>query len=393
MSLNIFPSSFPHHVIAYSQALCNIIDIQRHLVFSKATLQSQIELFEIQNSSPSPKIIQQFPEFQKHVRLQNELLKHTAYLSNHIHNDFQNISKLCEQISSDRSTLIQLIQVDFTNNREGMLQYLDALVSFDLFIRHNKFVKILSTHFDPFKFTPRDYSKRLSDLSLQLQNSNLTEKQAVLTETIQIRDSIKSDIAICQEKLNELNQRLIASPIQNANMNTSRSQQNAINHFRDMINAFRQITDVSIECINSIQTIETASSIFSKQFGALNYKDLTLLSTVYHSSLNYFELLSESMKKKIEEKEQINSEILEQIYQCRAETDRIKMVAKSLRKKRKTPEIICNECEKCRKFVISRCGHSFCNSCIDKIYDERLFVCPACGTEFSEGDIIRINWK
>ncbi|GKT32571.1 E3 ubiquitin ligase Bre1 like protein [Aduncisulcus paluster] len=43
-----------------------------------------------------------------------------------------------------------------------------------------------------------------------------------------------------------------------------------------------------------------------------------------------------------------------------------------------------------RNVVISTCGHTFCNSCVEEVLDSRLRKCPTCGGKFHKQDVIPI---
>ena len=392
VALNIFPSSFPHNISAFSEALCRVTEAQQRLVYSKASIENQNEFNKIQTQIPSPQILKQNKSFNEHVELQNELIKNVAYLSKENREQYKLIINLESDVYEKNLKLIEILKSDLQEKRNNILQHLKNIAQIEFYILTNQQIKLMMKYYTPCKLQQTDYSKQLTEIIIQMQNAKTIEQdQNILNQMKQIKENILKENVDYEKKLDEIKQQ-----IQNENQfyqNQIIISRNPFKQFEDMTMKFKNFTDTNISCLKTLKNCEELILSCSNSTEQINFKEILLTTTAYETTLRYLDELSLCTQEKVTEKEQKNSEILEQIYDNREDTDILSSIVNVLKENRTSPEYLCKDCEKKRTYVITKCGHSFCKRCINNIYDENIWTCPYCQIEITENDIVKINWE
>jgi hypothetical protein len=88
----------------------------------------------------------------------------------------------------------------------------------------------------------------------------------------------------------------------------------------------------------------------------------------------------------IAEKRQTSAGIYDAVRSRRLEADRIAAVADAVKQKAGNPDGQC-------LFVLCRCGHSFCERCLNRLLEAKGQRCPypSCGLALTSEDILRIK--
>ena len=398
-SLNILPSTFPHHVIAFSHLLCKIIDVQQHLVFSEFSIRAENENNEILLRHPSPRMLSSNEEFQLYLQLQNELLSQIRNERRIIESLFVKLNKIKKEFFEAREWLVSTIQNKFIDIREASISFLEELVQDGYKFRYYKNIQFYhENHIIP------EFDKNITNEIIQEDN-----KICDLLQKDYPRELIAAEILSYQKIKEKLNNIIISSRqhiefqrkyLQEITIHPSLSKmhdtrKNYLYQFREIIDKIRRRGSDSLSAVREFGKVEDAMNNIPDINEKFSSKSFILMNSTLIPSVENLENILNEFKNNIKVKTEEVSNILEQIAKTRVKADRINDVNETIKYKMNNPAELCPRCERERSYVILTCGHTFCEECYQSIMETLPLRCPyhSCQKEFTNDDICPISWE
>jgi hypothetical protein len=356
--LNLLPISFPRQLIAYSLLFCQLLDIHQRLVSADAAEQSRRELFNIHRKFPAPKVLMGWPKFVNSLRLQNELIQLISQFRLSLRRHSQKLVAEAEKVGAVRRDIDQIVQVYLVDLKEQSLASLAELIDASVLLRDLHMIqrgRPLCARFDEIVL-PADLRRdRLLDLREKL-NAEVAQLRACLAKP---------------------------KPIQKNNVFRTFAER--------MLAAYRTAPAIDFGVIDEVgKGLAAVQALTDRLFD----KKTVYFQTVVAPSRMNLDAIAKALQSMIEEKKKKAVGLLKEICDRRAEVDRMAATAETLKAKVQDSDR-CRNCEEHRAFVLTKCGHSFCDNCLSAILDAPTQRCPyaTCSVVFTAEDIVRINWE
>lgn len=291
----------------------------------------------IKNHSLSQNLSQQFGEV-------NELF-------NQFKSDFQNLEKLFE---NHKYILIEILPIEPALkilNDEGFYLFNHS----QLRIKINRYLISSSTD-------PSSYDRIINQIKIRIESLSQKLNDRCQFESY-VRDRYKTDIDEPQ-----------------SHKEIYRKFQNVLNLFNEMI----ENVDIFDECIPNLQFF---SLLFSDIFQFNNA--LSNFSGIEHHN-RQIECLHSIIKEKTQNIELIQNETEKNL-------EAIELLDQNFTFFEQTKERVvdCELCKTNRSYVLTNCGHTFCDSCYQLFCNlsPEEQVCPFCETPFTFDSIVKICWS
>ncbi|OHT10956.1 hypothetical protein TRFO_19528 [Tritrichomonas foetus] len=398
-TLNILPSSFPRHVVAFSHLLCRIIDVQQHLVFSEFSIRAENENNSIMLKYPSPKMLLANQKFRGFLELQNELLNQIKIERDQLQIVYNDLNQTKKEFADTITWLAQTIQKGFIDLREENISRLEELVQYATRYKTYETAKNLRDHHQKFEIDlsfDKEVINEDNKLNLNLNSEfigDMIKSQIIVFK--HIKDRILATTQTCRQYLEAQNNKMKEYSTHNFQLKERETRRNDLYQFRQIIDTIRKSGTASLTAVSHFMKVEDAISALPIINEKMLSKSTILTNSTYLPAIENLNSIVESLKEKINEKAVEESSLLEQITETRNATDRLTSLNETIKYKIQNPADVCPRCENERAFVLLTCGHTFCEECYQALIDSQATKCPYpdCQMEFTNEDLCPINWE
>lgn len=400
-SLNLLPSTFPHHIVAFAQLYCRLTDIQSHLIYSEHSIRADHEKTILLLRNPTPKMLMTNEMYSKYIQIQNKLLKQILVRHEELSELYGHFTKTKNEFIESTKWMANAIQTGFINQRETNISILEEMVQYStkyktfqtakkVFNREAKF-DIPNLNLEA-EVLHEDKKIREYGMNREVPLSQFISEELLIVK--QIRDKILLEMKRCHSYIEQQ-----AKKMQDRNpnypINESQTRRTDLYQFRQVIDSIRKCGTFSYQSVLQFTKVDELLNGLSCFDPPLISKSSVLMDTAYSSTLKYFTNMENTLKEMIEEKEIVVSQLHHKICDSRFEIDLINGVVETIKYKKQNPEDVCPRCEKERTYVLLTCGHTFCEECYQRISEEQLAQCPypSCQVPFTENDVVPIEWE
>lgn len=396
-TLQILPSSFPHHIVAFSNLLCRIVDVQQHLFRSKFSIRAENQNNSILLQYPTPAMLEKNETFNALILLQNKIL-------NQIRNEKQKIYELYKQLDSAKKEFIKarksignIIQSGFINKREANISILEEMVQCETRYKTFQTAKVLCSKHKKFE-TNISFDKEVFQEDQKLNMPFAPEsigdiiKSQIISLNV-IKERMTMTIMNCKNYLDLQNKRIKEMTI--SNFVPKEKRRSDLYQFRQIIDSIRKCGTASLQAVLNFTKIEESVNAIPVIDDFFFLKSTNLINSCYMPAVINTTEIENSLNKMIQENKDIASSYLQEILDNRKEIDLLNAVNETIKYKKANPSELCPKCERERSFILLTCGHTFCEDCYQRIVDEQLTKCPypSCEMPFTPDDICQINWE
>lgn len=395
-TLNILPSSFPHHIVAFSNLFCRTSDVQRHLILSEFSMRAENQNNSILLQYPTPKMLQKNELFNTLISLQNMILKQILVEKRELEELYNTLKKTKNEFIETRSWIFNVIQSGFINKREINISILEEMVQCETRYKTFQAAKILCKKhkkFDTnFTFENDVYQEDLK-LNISFAPESIGEVIKSQVHALKlIKERMTVAIVNCKSHIESQNKRLKEFTIHN--FVPKEKRRSDLYQFRQIIDSIRRSGTASLHAVRNFSKIEDSVNALPIIDDALFSKS-TILINLYYASVKNMTEIENSLKQTIQNNSEMASSYLREISDKRQETDLLNAVNETIKYKKANPSELCPKCEKERNYVILTCGHTFCEDCYQRLIDEQTNKCPypSCEIPFTPDDIVQINWE
>ena len=392
--LKYIPSSFSHHLIAYSLLLCRLTAEEAELTQTEASLCAQIECDEIQRKYPQPIFLQSNPHFQKAATLYGILRDSVQELASKINVSLPNLSEAINnfKIVSDESEFGEFeklwlqLKVDYNNLMHHTTSYYHNR-TYSQIMDEIGYVSFLGESNNPvqqFFFLENKLLQPTNEFSIQ----NLYQ---ILQQIPSVKVQLKEAIQRLHEHFIESETKRINFQRKEVNPDLAvTKERQEIENSIDTERQFVIITPCHLAVIkgellpmmeNLVQTQKILCSV-----------DMLDRQTIIKPSNASLNGMINKFKKKMQKRKESLDLIYKKLTKIRNETDVLENLVHSRKNKLLHPGQGCRACEERPKYCLTTCGHTFCDNCLRQA-QVSIWKCPYCGKDFENKDIIDINWN
>ena len=396
-TLNILPSSFPHHIVAYSNLLCNIIDVQQHLILSKFSIRAVNQNKSILLQYPTPKMLQRNEIYNTLITLQNKLLRQISFERQELLVLYDDLSVAKNDFVETREWIANVIQSGFINKREANISILEEMVQCETRYKTFQTAKILCSKHKKFDTNISFESEVFQeDQKLNLPFAPESIGDIIKSQIISLK-GVKERMAVtimnCKSYLDSQNKRMKDITIHN--FVPKEKRRSDLYQFRQIIDSIRKCGTASLQAVLNFSKIEDSFDAITVIDDFFFSKSTILLNSAYISAVQNITEIESSLKQIIEKNEDVASSLYQEILDNRREIELINSVNETIKYKKANPTELCSRCEKERSYVLLTCGHTFCEDCYQRIIDEQINKCPyqSCEMDFTPDDFCQINWE
>jgi hypothetical protein len=362
--LNLLPISFPRHMISYSLLFCQLVDLHHRMVFAEYSEKSRRELFAVYTKFPYPGVLLGWPEFRDLVDDQNALIRGVREFRAVLRPRHERLAEEVKGLSSAWQEFQQLELNDVVRLREQSSSTSDQLL--DASGEVEQLTEIQGRGFarQAFDCPSLSFSDHRADADA------LTDFKTKLLVDL-------DQLVFCRTCLTQGRQE------------TTRARFASLLAEIASLAAARGSALMAIpESLAAASALPTVTDLFCRP-------EVVSFHAVVLPSVTNLDRMIETLKGMIAEKRQTSTEIYDRIRSRRIEADRLGAVAESVKQRANNPEGQCRTCEEGRVFVLAKCGHSFCERCVNRFHETRMQRCPyaECSVAFSPEDVLRINWE
>jgi hypothetical protein len=350
-------------MISYSLLFCQLIDTHQRMVFAEYSEISRRELFGVSRRFPDPRILAGWPDFRELLENQNWMIRSLAEFRGALSGWHIRLADEVEGLAGVRQELIRVAQFDVSGVREQGALVIPALIES---CRQDGVFRIIEQNRSRMPQFPR-FDVAFSDLSHDLERIR------------ELRDDLAGQLARIRAYLAK-----DRTPV--------RSSENRFPAFAAHRNTMASRTT---RLLSTLQECERAARFLPAIVDSICSRQTVLFQAVIRPSLDNLDATIEALRAMATEKREKSGELHDTIRRHRLEADRFEAVAACAKQKAKEPDGQCRDCEERRVFVLAKCGHSFCERCLNRLMESRLHVCPysRCNLPFGVEDILRINWE
>jgi hypothetical protein len=362
--LNLLPISFPRQMISYSLLFCQLIDTHQRMVFAEYSEISRRELFRVARRFPDPRVLVGWPAFRDLLESQNGLIRNVAEFRGVLGGWHRRLVDEVEGLVGVRTELlVQVVQVDLCALREQAAVAARGLVEASEKAKLLRIIEHTQSQISQFSQLELTFSDIDRDLAIirELRDYSVQELERIRTYLAGPRACPKSDAY----------------------------------RFPDFTAHINRVTTRSTAFLSVLQECESAARVLMVIADCLCGRQTVLFQTVVRPSLDNLDAMIEALRAMAAKKREKSAELHDAIRKHRLEADRLEAVVACAKQKAKEPEGQCRDCEERRVYVLAKCGHSFCERCLNKQLESRLHICPysQCNVTFSVDDVMQINWE
>ena len=409
-SLAEIPSTFPTYKFAFVLLLSELVTIEKNKTLEESALISLLDQKQLPYHCPPPNIIAQNEKFQKFKEYRNFLFEQLNNTIGELHNQQEETIQKFNHYKEEITSLLHILTFEAPQIAESIHNASKEHIKYISQIYENNFIHQIKDQInDPiFPHTLIEFLKKEKPFleGIELLHANISseeEEKIELNESFmkidltEMSSQIKEMITMVEEENKSLNNIL--------SLKTKKLERNRkaalapIKHntkFDDRIQELEnKKTEYNEKLLQAIDLLD-----IEMPFGNCLSFSMPLTSMEYNDSLYVNETLDKywiSVKdyflRKRGEKIGETNEIYNEIMSLTRRTDLLEKNNEVLTKKKSGEAPICGTCELNRSFVIGVCGHSFCEGCIlEMTAQKNQMKCKYCGKEFTEDDIIKIEW-
>jgi hypothetical protein len=362
--LNLLPISFSRHRISYSLLFCQLIDLHQRMAFAECSEKSRRELFDVYRKFPYPRVLLGWPEFRDLSVDQNALIRSVREFRIALRPWHDRLAGKLERFTTALHALAQFSQSELGGLKEHALSLVDQLIQLSSQIQT---FRAIQSH--------RSVLRPLDCPTLTFSDLNADA------------DTLKEFKTELVADLNQIKPYLIRSPTQRGSSLRSR--------FAVILAEIARLAAGRDPALSGLAECGAALSALPAVTDRFCASDVISFHAVVLPSMTNLDRMIETLKQMIAEKQRTSAEIYDAVTARRIEAGRLAAVAASLKQRADSPDGQCRSCEESRVFVLGKCGHSFCERCMNRILESRMQRCPypSCNVAFAPEDILRINWE
>jgi hypothetical protein len=333
------------------------------MVFAEYSEISRRELFAVSRRFPDPRILVGWPDFRGLLENQNCLIRGLAEFRITLGGWHGRLADEAMALASIREELLRVAQFDLRGLQE------QTGLARQAWVEASHAAEIL-------RIIDRDRSEIDQFLFLDITFSDLARDRDKIAE---LRENLAGGLARIRAYLTR-------------HHNTPESGRD---RFTAIAAHMDRVASRSSVLLSVLHECESAARLFPATADFLCGRQTVLFQTVVRPSLDNLDATIEALRVMAAEKREKMGELQDAIRERRLEADRFEAVVACAKQKAKEPEGQCRDCEERRLFVLVKCGHSFCERCLNRLLESKHRVCPysRCSLAFSDDDIMRINWE
>ena len=372
--LNLIPTAFPHHSIAYMLLLCRLVDAQMRLEFVETSYRAHMDMIEVKRMFPAPPVLQGWAPFRAHIESQNELVRLIVEMKGVFGQEWERMGREQAELKEVLNAFEQFTETYKCLCKESA-DLMDGLVAANM---HQRCLEFVRDHGD----VKESFEIPGLETLLEEEKKDVLDVQKLSEVMKEMREKLAQEIDVLQTHLRS------EHPRNNSVQET----------FKGMFTQVEHGHEVASRTVAVLKQAESVANFVRVYAETLCSRDFIRGQTVVAPAVMNLDGTIDFLKHKIESKQVdeglINKEICERRFEC----DRIAAVGASLKYKAQNQESICKDCEERRMYCLTKCGHTFCEHCYNRIRESRVLKCPYpnCDhnkAQFSPEDVIRINWE
>ena len=416
-SLSEIPPTFPTYKFSFVLLLSELVTIEKNKTLEEAALISLLDQKQLPYYCPSPNIVAENEKFQQYLEFKKVLFNQLNEAIENAHKSLEPAIQEFNLFKESITSLLHILTFEAPQIAESIHNATKKHIKYVSQIYENNFIiQIKDQITDPiFPNTLSEYLEKEKEI---LNTIQLPEIKVPVLETEEGEEKKdgedESILAILDfdftKILNQIEELLPKIEEENKNldniltMKTKKLERikkaaptplKRNSKFDDKIleleNKKTEYNDMLLQAIDLIDIEMPFDSCFSfaPALTSIEYND----SLYFEDTLDkYWLSVKDYFLRKRGEKIGEFNEIYNEVMSLTKRTVLLDKYAEILSRKKKGEAPICATCEINRSFVIGACGHSFCEGCIREMTAQEPMKCKYCGKEFSQEDIIKIEW-